>query len=381
MKLTLSATTFAAFVLLLDNTDQANAKRLAEPMPPFTTEDSPHKPRALSVVSISDVPNTRDEGIQKEKNKRLPPVGPDTGFADDGIEVTDNNQDFNTHIVGGTQADLGEYPYFVDMNVIGCGGALIAPQVVLSAAHCGDEGVNYVNQRVIVGAYQNGSSSTTGASSVRVTAQRNHPNFDDDTMENDFMLLKLETAVSIATPRLSIASSGGSSNPSAGTSLTVIGLGDTSDGGSSASRLREVVVPVVDANECDDLYGGIATDVMFCAGTCRCCYDRLACQLRDCFRSLFLSRCPHHGFCICITSVISFPPPYHHKVTCRTEASILVREIREGLLSSRNPPPSMFTLGSFRGETVVPCRAILVSMPMSVPCSHGSSPSCATNGD
>jgi Trypsin len=272
MKLSLPVTTFAALALLLESTDLVHAKRLAEPEPLSATEASPLEPRDLSMVSVYDVPATRDAGTFKEKNKQLPPPGvygvdPD---AEEDSDASNQGQDFETHIVGGTQADLGEYPYFVDMNVVGCGGALIAPQVVMSAAHCGDRGNEYVNQRVIVGAYRDNTSTTTGASSVTVTAQRNHPNYDDNSMENDFMLLRLGTAVNIATPKLSIATSGGASSPAAGTSLTVIGVGATSQGGSGASTLREVVVPVVDVNECNDLYeGGIATDVMFCAGTCR----------------------------------------------------------------------------------------------------------------
>jgi secreted trypsin-like serine protease len=263
MKLTLSATTVAAFALLLETTDLASAKRLTEPVPPSAADDFHHKARVLSGVTISSVLNTRDGGIQKEKKQQLPP---------DGFKVSRDDVESSSRIIGGTEADLGEYPYFVDMNAEGCGGALIAPQVVLSAAHCTANEVSFVGKRVIVGAYRDGDSTTTGASRVRVVAQRLHPNFVvNNPFENDFMLLKLETAVDIADPKLSIATRGGPSNILEGTDLTVIGLGMTEDGSpeSTASTLREVVVPVVDIDVCDNLYeGGIATDVMFCTGTC-----------------------------------------------------------------------------------------------------------------
>ena len=38
----------------------------------------------------------------------------------------------DTRIVGGQQSDPGEFPYYVDLN--GCGGSLVAPDVVLTAA-------------------------------------------------------------------------------------------------------------------------------------------------------------------------------------------------------------------------------------------------------
>ena len=38
-------------------------------------------------------------------------------------------------IVGGDDASPGQFPYFVFLD-IGCGGTLIAPDVVLTAAHC-----------------------------------------------------------------------------------------------------------------------------------------------------------------------------------------------------------------------------------------------------
>lgn len=49
----------------------------------------------------------------------------------------------NPRIVGGTNADVGEFPYQVSLQLKGllggghfCGGSIIAPNVILTAGHC-----------------------------------------------------------------------------------------------------------------------------------------------------------------------------------------------------------------------------------------------------
>jgi hypothetical protein len=52
--------------------------------------------------------------------------------------TSDNNYGLNdsaiANVVGGDESDYGEFPYYVLLG--GCGGSLIAPRVVLTAAHC-----------------------------------------------------------------------------------------------------------------------------------------------------------------------------------------------------------------------------------------------------
>lgn len=56
-------------------------------------------------------------------------------------------------------------------------------------------------------------------------------------------------------------------SPAAGETLTVIGRGTTSEGGSMANELREVNVPAVDHDTCDfQNHGSVNEDLMLCAG-------------------------------------------------------------------------------------------------------------------
>ena len=70
----------------------------------------------------------------------------------------------------------------------GCGASLVAPGVVLSAAHCVDFGLNYIGESVIIGGIDR-QQVTNGAVSETVTNQIVHPSWDSEagTMEYDIM--------------------------------------------------------------------------------------------------------------------------------------------------------------------------------------------------
>lgn len=201
-----------------------------------------------------------------------------------------NNRDLydgpQTRIVGGEQSEIGEFPYYgtfeiatvrilhhscdlsyclllktVDMG--GCGGSLIAPGVVLSAAHCG----SFDGTRVSVGGYE-WDELTGGATIVRVVDEARHPNYNAATVENDFLLLRLEEPVEMNTDVV-LSINDQFSRPFIGQSLTVLGLGITSEGGPSPDFLRDVVVQAISSNVCNapNRYDDEVRDsTMFCAG-------------------------------------------------------------------------------------------------------------------
>jgi trypsin len=198
------------------------------------------------------------------KNKDAPAVSAYHQFSIGKKNTTaDRSQNYNTHIVGGQQSQPGEFPYYVDLG--GCGGSLIAPDIVLTAAHCGD----YKGYDVLVGAFEAGETSN-GAVYREVSKYKKDPNYNDYTSENDFALLKLQSPVTLSTIlELSINDSMGS--PSNGQDLTVLGLGLTTEGNgnSAANKLRDVEVQAIDTADCNagSAYDGeVYDDSMFCAG-------------------------------------------------------------------------------------------------------------------
>ncbi|KAL3922296.1 MAG: hypothetical protein SGILL_002280 [Bacillariaceae sp.] len=179
----------------------------------------------------------------------------------------------STRIIGGSESDPGQFPYYVALN--GCGASLIAPTVVLSAAHCAPQGDEYENQVVRVGAYYRNNLVDMNDQPALVVEQYNHPNYNDNTVENDFTLMRLRDPVYVS-KMLEISDD--SSDVFDGTELTVLGLGVTAEasnflgglfGGNSElpSKLMDVEIEAYSDTRCERAYGnGVETESMFCAG-------------------------------------------------------------------------------------------------------------------
>jgi secreted trypsin-like serine protease len=140
------------------------------------------------------------------------------------------------------------------VNTNGCGGTLIGPNVVLSAAHCGSR----LGQFVII-----------GSTRVDIIQERRHPSYNSSTQENDFYLFKLRSAVTTSGARVTLNSNW--SLPTTGQSLTAIGLGLTSstggNGGTPATSLRDVAIRAISDANCQAAWGSLfKANVMLCAG-------------------------------------------------------------------------------------------------------------------
>lgn len=147
-------------------------------------------------------------------------------------------------IVEGEDVDLGEYPYFVQLislpvenpftgfGPLACSGTLIAPDVVLTAAHCNDDCDDCFNGgTAIVGAYQ--FNSTLGGAQVRTCVDFvQHPEYVNatnasplDFYDHDVGLCKLNEPVDIDTSTVTLELNEDASVPTTGDEMTVVGLG------------------------------------------------------------------------------------------------------------------------------------------------------------
>ncbi|AIS01261.1 S1 family peptidase [Streptomyces glaucescens] len=168
-------------------------------------------------------------------------------------------------IVGGTTTTTGAYPFMMQITDASqdqfCGGTLVSPTKVVTAAHCmvGEtpSGVRVVGGRT----YLNGTNGTV----ARVSRIWIHPNYTTATRGEDVAVLTLSTAMPYTTAKY--VSSTDTSVYAAGTTARVLGWGTTSSGGSSSNQLRTATVPIVSDTSCGGSYGSdYVKSEMVCAG-------------------------------------------------------------------------------------------------------------------
>ena len=87
---------------------------------------------------------------------------------------------------------------------------------------------------------------------MNIVAIKDHENYNKNTLNNDFSMLKLKTAIDFAAyPNIRPAClPADDSNDYAGQIATVTGWGTTSSGGSTSSTLNEVDVNVITNDAC-----------------------------------------------------------------------------------------------------------------------------------
>lgn len=186
-----------------------------------------------------------------------------TAAATAGVAQAEPAPDVTPFIVGGQDADIQDHPFTVALVTPSgqqfCGGSLVAPDKVLTAAHCTADSrpaeINVVSGRTVM-------SSSEGTVS-EVTDVWVHPEYRTASEGFDVSVLTLSAPVQEAPIELATADDPGYAP---GTEATILGWGNTSEGGASADHLQRATVPVNSDADCGSAYPEYDPGAMVCAG-------------------------------------------------------------------------------------------------------------------
>ncbi|XP_069853443.1 trypsin-4-like [Dipodomys merriami] len=169
--------------------------------------------------------------------------------------------DDDDKIVGGYTCAPNSVPYQVSLNsgYHFCGGSLINDQWVVSAAHCYKSRIQVRLGEHNINIQEGSEQIVSAAKAIR------HPGYNSRNLDNDIMLIKLSSPVSLNSQVAPVALP--TSCAPAGTQCLISGWGNTlSFGVNNPDELQCLDAPLLSQSVCEAAYPGKVTKNMVCAG-------------------------------------------------------------------------------------------------------------------
>ncbi|XP_008307205.1 ST14 transmembrane serine protease matriptase a isoform X2 [Cynoglossus semilaevis] len=179
-----------------------------------------------------------------------------------------------SRIVGGQDAEEGEFPWQVSLHVKSyghvCGASIINQRWLVTAAHCvQDDGKIRFSQPSTWEAYFGlHEQRKIGSHVVKKNLKQviPHPNYNAYTFDNDIALMELDSPLTYSDYIRPICLPSAQHEFMTGSTVWISGWGATREGGYGASILQKAQVRIINKDVCNKLMGGQITSRMLCAG-------------------------------------------------------------------------------------------------------------------
>ncbi|XP_041919299.1 transmembrane protease serine 2-like isoform X1 [Alosa sapidissima] len=181
-------------------------------------------------------------------------------------------------VVGGQEAAAGAWPWQVmlmdNVTSTACGGAIIAPYWILTAAQCAQRSLDPSSWRVYDRIH--GRMDYMFLPFKTVAHVVTFPDYDSKTHNNDISLMKLHDPFQISDSLRPICLPNVDMEFTPPQPSWIVGFGRTSEGGAAASKLMEAQVSLISRAKCNspEVYDGKISDSMICAGNLQGGVDR-----------------------------------------------------------------------------------------------------------
>jgi secreted trypsin-like serine protease len=179
-------------------------------------------------------------------------------------------------IVGGEEAKENFWPWQVSLQVKGiigsshtCGGSVLNDRYILTAAHCFTYNTDPADWKIKAGKHKIDSwFSETGEKVFTVEKIIQHEGYASwKSNLNDIALMKLNEKIEFNDYIQPVCMPEATIGKLEGAMATVTGWGTTSEGGSIASKLQQVDVPIIANQKCGQKYPSEdIVESMVCAG-------------------------------------------------------------------------------------------------------------------